>query len=108
MKKSKKALTVTAAVVAAALGTTACTFPGQQPQAVYGPPIEEEYEKEEIQDVYGPPVEEDEIEINTSYTVYGPPSDADMEAVTVEVVYGPPETMGNGATDFSKLEEIIK
>ena len=56
MKKSKYSLTVTAAVVAAALG--GCRFAGQEVQDVYGPPIESL--QEAVQEVYGPPIEEEQ------------------------------------------------
>lgn len=85
MKKSKYSLTVTAAVVAAALG--GCRFAGQEVQDVYGPPIEatQDEGQEEIEPVYGPPIESTQEEVQD---VYGPPIESLQEAV--QEVYGPP------------------
>ena len=104
MKKSKKALTFTAAVMTAAM-LSACheTVYGPPPEALYGPPEDFEQSvvietttpsydpsKEEPEDVYGPPPEPEEEEIPEP--VYGPPADSGEEIP--ETVYGPPSENG--------------
>ena len=112
MKRSKKALTMTAMIAAAML--TACheTVYGPPPEELYGPPPEESYSEETIdpvETVYGPPEyfgysEEPELEITpTPITLtpepaeplYGPPPDQFKAEENIEEdVYGPPSWFG--------------
>ena len=107
MKRSKRALTMTAMIAAAML--TACheTVYGPPPEELYGPPPEDESYIEESVDpaetVYGPPEDLSydsevilpDIEITVTpelpAPLYGPPAEEyDVENNMEEDVYGPP------------------
>ncbi|MBE5996212.1 MAG: hypothetical protein E7240_02510 [Lachnospiraceae bacterium] len=114
MKKSRKALTFTAAMMTAAM-LSACheTVYGPPPETVYGPP--EDYEESSVvietvkpsydpgddipEDVYGPPPEEDDYDDDIPETVYGPPED--FEPVS------PEDSSADPAKEESKAESSI-
>ena len=99
MKKSRKALTFTAAVMTAAM-LSACheTVYGPPPETVYGPP-----EDPEQSVVIETPEYDPESEIPED--VYGPPPDDYGYDEPVETVYGPPEGFGLEEPAEPEIEE---
>lgn len=102
MKHTKKTA-LTAAVLAAAMGLSACEGGSEVVETVYGPPSAYVPETEEIQDVYGPPpvVSEETEPVETTTVIEVLPEESATTATAeapegdndMQFVYGPPNAI---------------